>query len=118
MSRTDKHRNPTAFTTAVAKEAGLQEGVDYERGDSFTANNVTYFTAHLLGDPILTTIRVINTIGFYTSAGQPRWPQPEKTIALPRTLWTRLPFTLQRLVISEMYHNEGGTEMIGLFPPL
>lgn len=29
MKRTDRNMNPTAFTTSVAKQAGLVEGVDY-----------------------------------------------------------------------------------------
>jgi hypothetical protein len=69
--RTDRHNNPTAFTTDIAKLAGLTLGVDYEQGDSFGGGK--YFTARLLGDAVQTTIRVIDRIGFTTSSGSPRW---------------------------------------------
>jgi len=34
--RTDRHNNPVAMTTDVAKTLGLVEGVDYTVGDPFT----------------------------------------------------------------------------------
>jgi len=71
--RTDRHNNPTAFTTAIAKQAWLIEWVDYEVWDAFP-NNPNMKTARLLWDPIDTTIRVIDKIWFKT-----RWWQDRRT---------------------------------------
>lgn len=58
--RTDRHNNPTAMTTDVARSLGLVEGVDYTKGDAFP-NNPNLFTARLNGDPIQTTIKALDT---------------------------------------------------------
>jgi hypothetical protein len=126
--RTDRNNNPTAFTTDVAVEARLSLGVDYEPGDSFAYLSailppldsalysalppLIYYTAKLLGDPIATTIRVINAVTFYTKTGSPRWSY----IALPMFVWQALSSGSQRDVIGFMYEREGGTAMRGLFP--
>lgn len=47
VMRTDRHSNPTAFTTDIAKQAGLVEGKDYSVGDAF-GDNGQYNTAKLL----------------------------------------------------------------------
>ncbi len=114
--RTDKHRNPTAFTTDIAKEAGLQLGVAYVQGDPFTVPGShgvihTYFTAKLVGDPINTTIRVIDKVGFYNSLGNIRWIY----IGLPYGLWLALTANQKTAVIGFMYGREGGSEMKDLF---
>lgn len=133
MFLTDANNNPTAFTTDIAKEAGLVEGVDYVVGEGFEINGSatsgprTLYTAKLLGDPIAVTIRVIDAIGFYTKSGAQRWSY----IAMPKFVWDALKFTTlsdaekglsfvpnlyQRDVIGFMYQREGGTEMRNLFP--
>lgn len=114
MFRTDSHNNPTAFTTDIAKEAGLIEGVDYTKGDSFTVGNppvLTLYTAKLLKDPIATTIAVIDKIGFFNKANQQRWVY----IAIPYQLWLTLGYTIKIWVIGWMYGHEGGIEFKELF---
>ena len=61
--RTDRHNNPAAFTTDIAKQAGLKEGVDYTVGDKFPDSNLA--TARLIGDPVAKTIKVIDKINIY-----------------------------------------------------
>jgi hypothetical protein len=115
--RTDLNNNPTAFTTDIAKEAELVLGVDYEQGDSFTVPGPggvmqTLYTAKLLGDPIQITMRVLDSIGFYTKAGAMRWSY----IAIPLTTLLQLTEPQMRDVIGFMYQREGGTAMRPLFP--
>jgi hypothetical protein len=113
LMRTDANNNPTAFTSDVAKEAGLKLGVDYNLGQAFIGGDGrTYHTAHLLGDPIAITIRVIDSISFDTSIGTMRWTY----IAIPKFIWALLTFSQKRDVIGWMYQREGGTEMRSLFP--
>ena len=107
--RTDRHRNPAAFTTAIAQQAGLVKGVDYSIGDAFADGK--FYTARLLGEPVTLTIRVIDVIGFYTQQGRLRWDY----IGIPQELWTSLTDDQKRRVIGFMYQHEGGTEMRGLF---
>jgi hypothetical protein len=111
MFRTDENLNPTAFTSDVAKEAGLVLGTDYTIGTPFEVGAVTYWTAKLLGDPIAITIRVINTLGFVTASGALRWTY----IMIQHGLWTRLTVKQKTTVIGIMYELEGGTAMAGLF---
>lgn len=110
--RTDEHRNPTAFTTDIAKLAGLVEGVDYERGHPFQAGVTTYYTAKLLLNPIETTLRVIDAIGFYTKTGLQRWTY----IGIPKFIWDSLDRPTKVKVLGFMYQHEGGTAMKSLFP--
>lgn len=110
--RTDDNNNPTAFTTDLAAEAGLVLGTDYEQGDSFEAGGHTYFTAKLLGDPLQTTIILIDKVGFYTTMPHQRWTY----MALPYHLWLNLNPLQKAYTIGIMYQNEGGTTMKGLFP--
>lgn len=115
--RTDDHNNPTAFTTDLAKEAGLIEGADYEQGDPFTVTvsdreTATLYTAKLLGDPIAVTIKVIMAVGFYTRGGQQRWSY----IGIPKFVWDEISRATQIDIIGLMYQREGGTAMIPLFP--
>lgn len=109
--RTDDHNNPTAFTTDIAKNAGLIEGVDYVQGRSFLSGLNTYYTAKLLGDPIDITIRVIDALGFRTHAGNGRWTY----INMPKFVWDSLTRELKVRTIGDMYQHEGGTAMKGLF---
>lgn len=112
MFRTDINNNPTAFTTDIAKEAGLKLGVDYAQGDPFQAGEMTLYTAKLIGDPVALSIRVIDAIGFYTSLGSMRWSY----IAIPHYIWLALDAPQKRDVIGFMYQREGGTAMRKFFP--
>jgi hypothetical protein len=104
--RTDRHNNPTAFTTDIAKQAGLKEGVDYKVGDPFP-NNPNLKTATLLGDPIEKTIKVIDKIGFQTASGAPRWTY----INMPKSQWDSMSYTQKKNTIAKMYKNEGGSAL-------
>ena len=104
--RTDRHNNPTAFTTDIAKQAGLKEGVDYVNGDPFP--NGKGVTAKLLGDPIDTSIKVIDNIGFYTKSGAQRWSHT----AIPKSQWDNMDYNEKRNVIAKMYKNEGGSGIL------
>lgn len=108
--RTDRNNNPTAFTTDVAKNAGLKEGVDYLVGDTFP-NDANLHTATLLGNPIDQTIKVIDKIGFYTTSGQQRWTHT----AVPKKEWDAMNYDQKKEVIKKMYQNEGGMSLNGYF---
>lgn len=105
--RTDRHNNPAAFTTDIAKQAGLVEGVDYVRGDAFP-DNPNLFTAKLLGNPIETTMRVIDKIGFMTQSGQNRWTYTDTIPGANNQDWQKLGFQEKAQVIKDMYRHEGG----------
>ena len=78
--RTDRHNNPTALTVALAKQAGLVAGVDYEVGEPFTDEaGRTYRTARFLGNAYEGTTKLIDRVGFHTQAGKPRWLGTEYT---------------------------------------
>ena len=109
--RTDENNNPAAFTTAIAEQAGLVEGVDFVHGTPFPAPS-PYVTAKLLGDPIAITIRVIDAIGYYTKGGAERWVY----IAVPKFIWDSLTQDQKRDVIGFHYQHEGGITMKNLFP--
>lgn len=112
MFRTDRNNNPTAFTTDIALEAHLVQGMDYDVGDPFTVGTVVYHTAKLLKDPVELTITVINAIGFYTISGVQRWTY----IGIhPGFIWDMLTGAQKKKVIGFMYSQEGGTAMKGLF---
>lgn len=113
--RTDDNKNPTAFTTDLAKQAGLKPYIDYEPGTTFPGpapvGKTTLVTAKLLGDPIELTLKVLDNCGFYTKLGALRWAY----IAIPSELWSELTKKQKIDVISFMYRREGGTEMWDLF---
>ena len=111
--RTDRNNNPTAFTTDIAKEGDLIEGNEYVQGDAFSVGNQTFFTAKLIGDPIVLTIQVIDKIGFRVGSNpfKPRWTY----INIPYDLWKELTVEQKTQVIGDMYACEGGTEMKSLF---
>lgn len=111
MPRTDDHNNPAAITTDIAHQAGLVLGADYEAGAAFPLNPAMH-TARLLGDPVALTIRVIDTIGFYTKGGSQRWTY----ISMPAFLWKWLNDDEKRDVVGFMYQHEGGVAMRPLFP--
>jgi hypothetical protein len=106
MLRTDRHNNPAAFTTAVAKQAGLRLHVDYSVGDAFP-DNPKIHTARLLGDPVDLTLRVIDAVGYYTNAGTARWTY----IAIPKFVWDTLSPHDRVRVVQFHYAHEGGTLM-------
>jgi len=109
IARTDRHNNPTAFTTDIAKQAGLKEGVDFEIGDKFPEGN--FKTARLLGDPIDTTIKVIDKIGFFTQGGKQRWTHT----ALSSDKWNSLSRDEKSKVIKDMYQKEGNSGLLNNF---
>lgn len=111
--RTDKHNNPTAFTIELAQQADLKLGEDYEVGDLFVVPGLQhdFYTAKLLGDPIATTIKVIDKVGFYTQHGAQRWVY----IAIPKFVWDMCQPATKKDVIGFMYAHEGGTELKKLF---
>lgn len=108
--RTDRNNNPAAFTTDIAKNAGLELNVDYCVGDKFPEPSNLY-TAKLLGNPIEITIRVIDKIGYYTKTGQPRWTY----IAVPKFLWDIATPEIKKKIIQFHYQHEGGTELAHLW---
>ncbi len=115
--RTDSHNNPAAFTTDIAKQAGLALGTEYTQGDPFTVPNPsgtpnTYYTARLIGDPIALTIKVIDAIGYFTHGGSPRWIYA----ALPKWVWNELTPDGKRDMVGYHYFHEGGSAMRGMFP--
>lgn len=109
--RTDRNNNPAAFTTDIAKEAGLVLNTDYEFGDPFTSVGMTLYTAKLLGDPVALTIKVIDKIGYYTKSGAERWTY----MAIPFVLWHTFSLAQKTLAIAQHYKNEGGIAMAHLF---
>jgi hypothetical protein len=114
MFRTDENNNPTAFTTDIAEEAGLVQGVDYVIGAPFEEGGETFYTAKLIGNPIPITIRVIDKLGFYVGDG-PGTGQRWEEIAMLYGLWMQLNPPQKRAVIGIIYVFEGGTAMAGLF---
>lgn len=109
--RTDRNNNPSAFTTDIARQAGLEYGTDFINGDPFPAPS-NLITAKLLGDPVELTVKVIDAIGYFTKSGTPRWTY----IALPRFIWDGLTAYQKRDVIGFHYEHEGGVALRGLFP--
>lgn len=109
--RTDRNNNPAAFITDIARQAGLRQGIDFVDGDPFPPPS-NLITAKLLGDPVALTIQVIDSIGYFTKAGTPRWAY----ISMPRFVWQSLSPDQKRDVVGYHYEREGGTAMRGLFP--
>ncbi len=105
--RTDRHNNPTAMTTDLAKQAGLKEGIDYVAGDKFAGG----ITAKFLKDPIAETIKVIDKLGFYTQGGGQRW----KHTAMSKNQWDKLAYADKKEIIKKMYQKEGGSSLLKLF---
>lgn len=110
MMRTDRHNNPTAMTTDVAKTLGLVYGKDYVEGDPFP-DNPKMKTARLLGNPIATTTKAMDLAAsrgidpFYTQNKQPRWTHT----AIPTEQWKTFDANKKKQVILDMYKHEGGS---------
>ena len=106
--RTDRHNNPTAMTTDVAKTLGLVEGVDYTAGDAFDGG----VTARLIGDPVAITIKGLDASAaspdrsaFYTKSGGQRWTHT----AISDKDWSALSLDAKKAVVASMYQKEGGS---------
>ena len=123
--RTDRHNNPTALSSAVARQSMLEYGCEYTNGDGFGRG---YSTARLIGNPILLTIQVIDKIGFWTRRGLPRWfyvstitssiiftLTPSQCRKVFTFAWSLLTKRQKTRVIGKMYQHEGGNEMKDLF---
>lgn len=111
LARTDRHNNPTAFTTDIAKQADLKLGKDYAFGEAFRVNERQLYTAKLLHSPLDLTIQVIDKIGFRTKAGSKRWSY----IDFPNEDWAKLGRAGKVEIIHLMYKFEGGKELEHLF---
>lgn len=106
--RTDRNNNPTAMTTDVAAQSGLQYGVDYVQGDAFSGGDGhIYHTAKLLGDPIQVTIKSLDGGGFYTRGGKPRWSYLATVPGIRN--WPNLNYNQKADIIANMYQHEGGS---------
>ena len=110
--RTERNNNPTAMTTDVAKMLWGELWVDYEIWDSFlTSDWKTLYTAKLIGDPIETTIRLIdrwilNGIDpFYRANWQPRWSYLSK-IWITKDKWMNMDDNEKWEVIKQMLKYE------------
>lgn len=114
--RTDENKNPTAFTTDVARDGGLILGTDYAQGTSFHDGTVLRYTAKILGDPLTVTIKLMDHAGFYTHSGNARWVYMDGPIGIPKRLWVAQTREQKVILIGILYAHEGGTEMKHLFP--
>lgn len=114
--RTDRHNNPVAMTTDVAKTLGLVEGVDYTVGDPFTTwSGKVLYTARLNGDGLKTTIKALDLAAndpsksaFMTQSGKPRWTY----INMTDQEWLSKTPEEKAQVVATMYKNEGGNGSI------
>lgn len=106
-ARTNRHNNPTAFTTQIAEQAWLVEWVDYEQGDAFP-DNPNMFTAKLMWDGIDKTKKVIDSIGFYTQSWEPRWTYLNDVFEWENAdnIWSVLEEDEKSEIIKEMYWYE------------
>ena len=111
--RTDRHRNPLAITTDVARQGGLQEGEDYTQGDPFLGKDKrTYYTANILtSDPMQTMVDVFDKIGFTTQSGGNRFdylPGPQADAN-----WATLSNEQKLEVVADQYmENEKGSGVL------
>jgi len=114
--RTDRHNNPVAMTTDVAKTLGLVEWVDYTVWDPFnTGKWRVLYTARLNGDGLQTTIKALDTAAkdpnkkaFYTQWGGQRWTY----IGMSDEEWLSKSPEEKAQVIATMYKKEGGNGSI------
>lgn len=111
MFRTDRNRNPAAIITILCAQAGLTKGTDYVDGDPFPAPS-NLITARFLGDPVETTIRIIDRVGYYTHAGASRWTY----MSIPPELWATFSHEQKVRAVACHYKREGGVAMKDLFP--
>lgn len=114
--RTDRHLNPVALTTSVAKSLGWKQGVDYEVGDPFqTESGSTLHTARLKVPEGMSALEFTKkkfddayasgADVFYTKSGQPRWTHT----AVKKEDWKNMSDSQKLSTISKMYKNEGGS---------
>lgn len=107
--RTERNNNPTAMTSDVARSLWWVEWEDYIVWDAFQ-DNPNLHTAYLLGDPIETTIRLLDraaTTGrwaFYTKGWKQRWTHT----AMSDEAWLNLSAEEKKNVVLKMLHNEWG----------
>ena len=107
--RTERNNNPTAMTSDVARSLWGVEWEDYIVWDAFQ-DNPNLHTAYLLGDPIETTIRLLDraaTTGrwaFYTKGWKQRWTHT----AMTDEAWLNLSAEEKKNVVLKMLHNEWG----------
>lgn len=99
--RTDRHNNPAAFTTQIAKQAWLVEWVDYVVWDAFP-DNPNMFTAKLIWDPFEQTIKVIDKIWFTTQSWANRWTHT----TMSKEQWDWLSIEDKKKVVASMYQKE------------
>ena len=109
--RTERNNNPTAMTTDVAKSLWGVEWEDYVQWDSWTNDKwQTFYTAKLLGDPIETTIRLLDRAAetgrwaFYTKAWWQRWTHT----AMSDADWLKLSPEEKQWVVLKMLQREWG----------
>ena len=107
--RTERNNNPTAMTTDVAKSLWGIEWEDYVQWDSWTNDKwQTFYTAKLLGDPIETTIKLLDRAAstwrwaFYTSWGKQRWSHT----AMSDADWLKLTPEEKQWVVLKMLQRE------------
>lgn len=105
--RTDRHNNPTAFTTDIAKQAWLIEWVDYIVWDAFP-DNPNMKTAKLIWDPFEQTIKVIDKIWFKTQSWNSRWTYTDK-LWMTNEKWKTLSDEEKKNFITRMYKEEWGS---------
>jgi hypothetical protein len=138
--RTERHNNPTAFTTDLAKQAGLVEGVDYEIGDAFydvgdklglstmeeaiaekrkTGEEIKkYNTARIKKDDWFeVTKKLIDKVGFYDQNGGPRWSYIDKLFSggNANTIWNESDDEGKLKILKKMYGKETPSKYGGLF---
>ena len=108
--RTERNNNPTAMTTDVAKSLWWIEWVDYIQWDSFkTWDGRTLYTAKLIGDPIETTIKLLDNAAsswrwaFYTKWWAKRWTHT----AMSDKDWLALTPEQKQNVVLQMLQREG-----------
>jgi len=119
QQRGDRNNNPAAFTVALAKQAGLVEGVDYvDTGDTFVGSDgKTYTTTRILGDPIDQTIRVIDKVGFnkWSNPNEGRWtyitsdPNDPNKLYMTNEKWSGMTKEQKVAFLKEMERFEGGS---------
>lgn len=113
--RTDRHSNPTAMTTDVAKQWWLVEWVDYEKWDAFP-NNPNIFTAKLLWNYVDNTIKVIDNIWFKTKSGKSRRTYTD-SLWLTNESWSKMSYSEKVAAVQKMYKQEGGSKLFQWWTP-
>ncbi|PHS35737.1 MAG: hypothetical protein COA82_03745 [Alkaliphilus sp.] len=104
--RSIRHNNPLAFTVALAKQAGLKEGIDYTVGDSFKGDEGRiYKTARLAGNQSMDDhIKFIDKVGLKTQGDVSRWSYIKYTNAQ----WKAFNREEKEAVVEDMIRMERG----------